>query len=55
MTSDIKREVIKALAYGKSPDEIAAVMEIPVEEVQNIKNSEVNVKRAELIAKGYIK
>ena len=55
MTDDIRREVVKALAYGKGPAEIAAVMEVSVEQVKSIPQEEINAKRAELKGKGYIR
>ena len=54
MTNDIYREVVKALAYGKSVEEVSNIMEVPRSEVEKIPENEVAAKRAELKRKGYI-
>ena len=55
MTSDIYREVVKALAYGKTVDEICLVTGVTPGEVKSIGDEEIAAKRAELRGKGYIR
>ena len=55
MTSDVYNECVKALAYGYSAADVAAIMEVPEAEVKNIDNEKVAAKREELKGKGYIR
>ncbi len=55
MTSDVYNECVKALAYGYSAADVAAIMEVPEAEVKNIDSEKVAVKREELKGKGYIR
>lgn len=55
MNADERREVVKALAYGKTNAEIRLCMEVSDEEIQSITEREIVAKSAELRAKGYIK
>lgn len=54
MNSDIKRECIKARAYGKTDDEIINVMGVDPEELAEITDEEVQEKREYLKEMGYI-
>ena len=55
MTNDVYREVVKALAYGKSIVEIRDVMGVSAAEIKSIGKEEIAAKRAELQRKGYVK
>ena len=55
MTSDVYNECVKALAYGYSAADVAAIMEVHAEEVNNIPDEKVAAKREELKGKGYIR
>lgn len=55
MTNDVYHEVVKALAYGKTPAEISEIMEVPQSAVEEIPAVEVEAKRAELKVMGYIR
>lgn len=54
MTNDVYREVVKALAYGKTPAEVSEVMGVSKSAVESIAEEEITAKRSELKAKGYI-
>jgi hypothetical protein len=55
MNDDIRREVIKALAYNRHPQEICEVMNVPRELVDSISEEEIAAKCEELRRKGYVK
>ena len=55
MTDDIRREVVKALAYGKSIVGIRDVMGVSALEIKSITKEEIAAKREELQRKGYVK
>lgn len=55
MTDDIRREVVKALAYGKKSVEIRDVTGVSAAEIKSITKEEIAAKRAELHRKGYVK
>ena len=55
MTNDVYREVVKALAYGKSIVEIRDVMGVSAAEIKSIGKEEIAAKREELQRKGYVK
>lgn len=54
MTEQTKRECVKALAYGRSVDEICAVMDVPKEEVISITEKEIATQRDYLRSMGYM-
>ena len=54
MTDDIRREIVKALAYGKKTVEIRDVMCVSTAEIKSIGKEEIAAKRAELQRKGYV-
>ena len=54
MTSDVHREVVKALAYGKTNAEIRTCMDVSDKDIKSINEKEIAAKRKELKAKGYI-
>lgn len=54
MNNDISREVVKALAYGKSHAEIRECMNVTDDDINSVTVAEVDVKHAELKAKGYV-
>lgn len=55
MNTDERREVIKALAYGKSHAEIRECMGVTDDDINSVTVAEVDAKHAELKAKGYIR
>ena len=55
MTSDIYREVVKALAYGKSTAEVCSIMGVSEKDVNSIPRAEIERKREELKGRGYIR
>lgn len=55
MNNDIRREVIKALAYGKTREEIKRCMEVSDILIDSISEGEIEAKRRELKGKGYIR
>lgn len=54
MTEQTRRECIKALAYGRSRDEVCAVMNVSAEEVNDITEEEVTTQRNYLRSMGYM-
>lgn len=54
MNIQVERECVKALAYGKTAAEIAAVMNVPLEEVESISSEKVSAERNYLRSMGYI-
>ena len=54
MTEQTKRECIKALAYGRSRDEVCAVMNVSEEEVNGITEKEIDTQRDYLRSMGYM-
>lgn len=54
MTEQTRRECIKALAYGRSRDEVCAVMNVSEEEVNSITNKEIDTQRNYLRSMGYM-
>ena len=54
MNTDERREVIKAIAYGKSPAEIRECMGVTDDDIDSVTAAEVDAKHAELRAKGYV-
>ena len=55
MNNDIRREVIKALAYGKTREEIKRCMGVSDMIINSISEGEIEAKRRELKGKGYIR
>lgn len=55
MNTDERREVIKALAYGKSHAEIRECMGVTDDDIDSVTVAEVDAKREELKGKGYIR
>lgn len=55
MTEQTRRECIKALAYGRSRDEVCAVMNVSKEEVIGIADKEISTQREYLRSMGYLK
>ena len=55
MNTDERREVIKALAYGKSHAEIRECMGVTDDDINSVAVTEVDAKREELKGKGYIR
>ena len=54
MTDQTRRECIKALAYGRSRDEVCAVMDVSAEDVNGITEKEITTQRNYLQKMGYI-
>lgn len=54
MTEQTRRECIKALAYGRSRDEVCAVMDVPMEALNDITDKEITTQRNYLRSMGYI-
>ncbi len=54
MTEQIKRQLIKALAYGKSREEIKECMSISDEDINNIAQDEVDKEKAYYREMGYL-
>lgn len=54
MTDQTRRECIKALAYGRSRDEVCAVMNVFAEDVNGITEKEITAQRNYLQKMGYI-
>lgn len=54
LSNDIYRECVKALAYGKTPKEIAQVMNVDERDVKSIPQAHVKTEREYLIQMGYI-
>lgn len=54
MTEQTRRECIKALAYGRSRDEVCAVMNVSVEDVNGITEKEIAQQRNYLTKMGYM-
>ena len=54
MNEQTRRECIKALAYGRSRDEVCTVMNVSVEDVNGITEKEITQQRNYLQKMGYI-
>ena len=54
MTNKIKRQLIKALAYSKSEDEIKACMEVSDEDIDSITAKEVEAEKVYYREMGYL-
>ena len=54
MTEQTRRECIKALAYGRSRDEVCAVMNVSADEVNGITDKEITTQRNYLRSMGYM-
>lgn len=54
LSNDVYRECVKALAYGKTPKEIAEVMGVPEIEVKSIPQPHVKSEKEYLIQMGFI-
>lgn len=54
LSNDVYRECVKALAYGKTPKEIAEVMDVDERDVKSIPQAHVKTEREYLIQMGYI-
>ena len=54
MTNEIKRQLIKALAYGKSKDEIKACMGVSDEDINSITADEIEAEKAYYKEMGYL-
>ena len=55
MTNEIKRQLIKALAYGKTNDEIKECMEITENDINSVTAEEIEAEKAYYREMGYIK
>ena len=55
MTEQIKRQLIKALAYGKSKDEIKVCMEVSDEDIDSVTADEIEKEKAYYKEMGYLK
>lgn len=55
LSNDVYRECVKALAYGKTPKEIAQVMSVDERDVKAIPHSHVKAEREYLVQMGFIK
>ena len=55
MTEQTRREIIKAIAYGKKTDEICAVMNVSAEDVNSIAENEIASQRDYLRSMGYLR
>ena len=53
MSEQTRRECIKALAYGRSVDEVCAVMNVSAEDVNGITSDEIATERNYLQSMGY--
>lgn len=54
MNEQTRRECIKALAYGRSRDEVCAVMNVSAEDVNGITKEEIATQCAYLFSMGYM-
>ena len=54
MNEQTRRECIKALAYGRSRDEVCAVMDVPMEAINDITEKEITTQRNYLRSMGYM-
>lgn len=54
MTSDVRREATKALAYGETDETIREVMGVTSEDIKSISAEEVHAEREYLKEMGYI-
>lgn len=54
MNEQARRECIKALAYGRSRDEVCAVMNVSKEDVNGITEEEITTQRNYLRSMGYM-
>lgn len=54
MSEQTRRECIKALAYGRSRDEVCAVMNVSEEDVNGITEKEITTQRDYLASMGYV-
>lgn len=54
MTEQIKRQLIKALAYGKSAEEIKECMGVSDEDINSVTTQEVNAEKAYYKEMGYL-
>ncbi|MEE3493082.1 hypothetical protein [Ruminococcus sp.] len=54
MNEQTRRECIKALAYGRSRDEVCAVMDVPMEALNDITEKEIIQQRNYLKKMGYM-
>lgn len=55
MTNEIKRQIIKALAYGRTKDEIKDCMGVTDAEISSISAAEVKAEQDYYKEMGYIK
>lgn len=55
MNDQTRKEILKALAYGKTHDEIKAAMNVSDEAINSITAAEIAAKRDELKGMGFIK
>ena len=54
MTEQVKRQIIKAFAYGKSKEEIKECMNVSDEDVDGITSQEINAEKAYYKEMGYL-
>lgn len=54
MTNEIKRQIIKALAYGRNKDEIKDCMGVTDEEINSISTAEIKAEQDYYKEMGYI-
>ena len=54
MNEQTRRECIKALAYGRSRNEVCAVMNVSAEDVNDITEKEITQQRNYLQKMGYM-
>lgn len=55
MTEQVKRQLIKALAYGKTNDEIKECMEITENDINSVTAEEIEAEKAYYREMRYIK
>ena len=54
MTEQVKRQIIKALAYGKTNDEIKECMNVSDEDIDSITAEEIKAEKAYYREMGYL-
>lgn len=55
MTEAVKRQILKALAYDRSKDEIKECMGVSYEDINSITQDEVNKEKTYYREMGYLK
>lgn len=54
MTEQVKRQIIKALAYGKTNDEIKECMNVSDEDIDSITDEEIRAEKNYYKEMGYL-